>query len=570
MAYPAKYFRKNNYSKDVAENREINAGKLDSEFAEVQESLLQVNTLLRKITTATGGLRSLDANRQLQTHESYDFVCELIGGVAEDTFVFSYPIHISFDMVRVFINNEFIDPISYHLENEDGELVDGSPLFNAIQIHFIDDLPAVGDTITVQIYMNMAEILDRMQDATNPEGEGGGETGAKLIGYKDPEALYQSDNVSDALTEVKGELTHLLTNLGPISDYLTRNGIVTLTGDWSVNEASTPLEERKRIKHMAPSLVDGDAVAHEQLMGILSDVQDVLSGLLPVDGTISMAGDLKMGNNRIVECSMNPELFTTEGLDETKEPLDSDVIVYKYLKYKLSALEELMVLIDEAMSEIVNDGLEYLRLDGSKAMTGDLAIGDHKLTGVAPGTADTDGVNFGQLKDSVESMSADINLAHMASISLGSADHKPLVGTARVDISHIPVGSKWVNNGYGEMDYTSGLGWGHITNSIKANAVSQDRDIECIIRVMSIHRTAENVYDVVFMNLANGTLINGTMLSTAETWERVITAGGGGIVAYIDYDINASRQFGLRARADRNDNGCAIGIYINPRDIREV
>lgn len=65
----------------------------------------------------------------------------------------------------------------------------------------------------------------------------------------------------------------------------------------------------------------------------------------------------------------------------------------------------------EDMSTALSQSLDR---EGRGAMLADLAMGAHKLTGVSPGVADTDGANLGQLKNNfaftnIEAVSMDIN-----------------------------------------------------------------------------------------------------------------------------------------------------------------
>lgn len=54
----------------------------------------------------------------------------------------------------------------------------------------------------------------------------------------------------------------------------------------------------------------------------------------------------------------------------------------------------------------VADLADYLKKDGTVAMTGALAMGTHKITGLANGTASTDAVTLGQMGDAIEAVEA--------------------------------------------------------------------------------------------------------------------------------------------------------------------
>ena len=53
------------------------------------------------------------------------------------------------------------------------------------------------------------------------------------------------------------------------------------------------------------------------------------------------------------------------------------------------------------------DGAGDFKADGSVPMTGDLQMGNHKLTGLAEGTADTDGVNKGQMDEAIAALTGE-------------------------------------------------------------------------------------------------------------------------------------------------------------------
>lgn len=57
------------------------------------------------------------------------------------------------------------------------------------------------------------------------------------------------------------------------------------------------------------------------------------------------------------------------------------------------------------------DGAEFIKRDGSVAFTGDVALGNNKLTGVANGVANTDAVNLGQLTAAIEAVDVSSQIA---------------------------------------------------------------------------------------------------------------------------------------------------------------
>ena len=68
------------------------------------------------------------------------------------------------------------------------------------------------------------------------------------------------------------------------------------------------------------------------------------------------------------------------------------------------------------------DGAGDFKADGSVPMTGNLQMGSHKLTGLAEGTADTDGVNKGQMDEAIAALTGeDIPTSGMDETTIAAA-----------------------------------------------------------------------------------------------------------------------------------------------------
>lgn len=68
------------------------------------------------------------------------------------------------------------------------------------------------------------------------------------------------------------------------------------------------------------------------------------------------------------------------------------------------------------------EGAELLKRDGSIALTGDLNAGNHKLTGITPGTADTDAATWGQVQAVAQSLQLKDSVRVATTVASGNID----------------------------------------------------------------------------------------------------------------------------------------------------
>ena len=131
-----------------------------------------------------------------------------------------------------------------------------------------------------------------------------------LIGGTDDETI---DNFVDAIGlsglsvsavnsgAGRADLTHQIASaVGNIPLTTSDAGIFTVVGMLNgTNGIQGDLCARFRIRNMPPSLQDGDAVVHEQLMGLLNVIESFSQLFIRIDGTSTMSGNLNMGGNLI-------------------------------------------------------------------------------------------------------------------------------------------------------------------------------------------------------------------------------------------------------------------------------
>ena len=126
-----------------------------------------------------------------------------------------------------------------------------------------------------------------------------------------------------------------------------------------------------------------------ELVGINTDAIDNLSDrinqTLALDGSRAMTGDLNMGAKKITNLA---------------DPVDpQDAITKKYLE-------------EHGSSEV--DDTNYMFVDGSKSMTGDLNMDNHKAINLADPVDPQDVVNYRTLIQAINSLEVDISNTYLA------------------------------------------------------------------------------------------------------------------------------------------------------------
>lgn len=210
--YPNIYRLLNNFPRDEQQGNGISTVAMQAEYSRIAESIAQIITLIRRITTSDGKLKLDQAVRISDVVTAIDL--GLGNGV---TTVFALPtaIDTAVDLVRTFVAGTRTDPLT---------ITDTSVTFAVA--------PAGGAAITGYVYTNLAGVIDRLQSVVEDEG-------ASMIGISDLAGQFDATNVEDALAELASDLAALISALGDVGGYVLRDGTKTLTGQWEVNERST-------------------------------------------------------------------------------------------------------------------------------------------------------------------------------------------------------------------------------------------------------------------------------------------------------------------------------------------
>lgn len=212
MYYPDRYNVLTNFPREEQLTDAISTAAMQAEYSRIAESISQIVTLLRKVTTSDGRLK-LDQAVRIQ-----DVVTEIAFGTGDGatvTWAFPQEIDAAVDLVRVFVDGVRTDPTS---------ITDTDITFAVA--------PAGGTAITGLVYTNLGGVIDRLQSVVQDEG-------ASMIGIADADGKFTATNVEDALEELAEDLDSLITALGDLGNYVFRDGSRTLTGQWELNERST-------------------------------------------------------------------------------------------------------------------------------------------------------------------------------------------------------------------------------------------------------------------------------------------------------------------------------------------
>lgn len=117
------------------------------------------------------------------------------------------------------------------------------------------------------------------------------------------------------------------------------------------------LSSQFRIRGMPRSLQDGDAVVHEQLRDVLTEISQFVSAFLRTDGANQMSASLRMSGNKVVNLGAGTN--------------DDDAVT----------VLQLANAIDAALSSVGGDLTDYLnRVSTTDGMGRDLPMGGYKIT----------------------------------------------------------------------------------------------------------------------------------------------------------------------------------------------
>lgn len=176
-------------------------------------------------------------------------------------------------------------------------------------------------------------------------------TGARQVAVFDFAGVIGSSNVEDALTEIFTLHYALSDALGPLTQYLKRDGSLAMTG--ALNGGGF------KAQGFAAGTATGELVTYEQISGFIAVWNDLARFYLKRDGSTAMAGDLDMGAHQVkaVADGVDPQDAATVAQLDTRLPRD-----------------------------------------GTAPMTGDLDFGAKRGINAAPGVNPTDLATVGQIQ----------------------------------------------------------------------------------------------------------------------------------------------------------------------------
>lgn len=232
--------------------------------------------------------------------------------------------------------------------------------------------------------------------------------------------------------------------------YLKADGTVPMTGDLSMG--------LNKITGLAEPTSDGDAATYQYVNTLLADENaNTINNYLNLSGAVSMRGDLKMGTHKVT------------GLGAPT--LDTDGATKKYVDDKVSSIPAPPSL----------DG--YLKADGTKAMTGNLDMGNYGIMGISSITNTGSPGSIIEIADDLEMSGKKIsNLG--APTAIADATTKQYVDTglaAKQDAITGTNGQVVMIDSTGKaaaQDYTPPIpSFPYITQSIPASGWVQDGDV---------------------------------------------------------------------------------------------
>jgi microcystin-dependent protein len=272
MPYPPRYYRLHNFLRDQLNGLDLNPGKIDAELNSMQISVDQINSMLRGITTAAGLLRGQTQATAMSLVGHQSFTATSSQTVFTTTIAWDAAFTVS--NVQVHAQGLRLAPTAYAVANSSGFL----------QVTLTTGRTA-GDVVMIDAYAAGAGILTRLQDFSTPGN------GADLVGIYDQGNLFAATNVEDAMAEVMAALNALVLDLGPIADYLRRDGTLAMTG---------PLDmDGNTIESLAPATANGQAVEFSQFNAYVAVWNALQDYFLKLDGSTPMQAALPMGNQRI-------------------------------------------------------------------------------------------------------------------------------------------------------------------------------------------------------------------------------------------------------------------------------
>ena len=201
---------------------------------------------------------------------------------------------------------------------------------------------------------------------------------------------------------------------------LTLDGSNVMTGDLRMGQ--------KKIVGLGDPTGDGQATNKKYVDGKIAKVHIDTTPLLPRDGSRSMFGDLDIGGNNILKVENLVDYKDTDPygyrVKDVKSVVNKEYLNEKFLKKvdkdgrEYYDLKQIVIknsaphddgsydndtLVSKAfvqteINKLPKPATDLLKLDGSKAMTGNLDMGDHTITGIRSSAGDNAALTVGGAK----------------------------------------------------------------------------------------------------------------------------------------------------------------------------
>ncbi len=263
MAYPNRYFRRLNLTRDKANGVTFDSGKLDAEFNDIAQVLQQQNDYLRAGFTATRFLKPTTPPTAQDLLSLTRFTA-----TASQT-AFTVP---TYDNAQDIV-----------LAWAGGSLIDTALVTQTDTVTVTLPAQALGAVVIIGIYTSGSGTLTRLADNSTVD------EGAALVGVRDAGGLLASTDVESALAEIMGGLNTFVTAFGSFGDYLKADGSVPATDDLPMGGNA--------LTGLRASVANGESVRHEQLQALIAQMTGITSAFLAKTGG-TMSGIIDHGGFR--------------------------------------------------------------------------------------------------------------------------------------------------------------------------------------------------------------------------------------------------------------------------------
>lgn len=269
MPYPDHAFRRTNFKRAEDSGAETpNTTMLDAEFNGLTAVLEQHDAFIRAIATADKRLQ----NVAVATAQSLAGSQRMVATALQTAFTTTIVWQAAFTSanVHVFIAGVKIDSSLVTVANSGGFLrvtLAAQPLNTVVEIAAYESGAGLTTTLAAA-------------------------GGAALVGITDATSVLTAVTVEAALTEIMTALNTYIALVGNVGTILRSTGVVALAANLAA--------ANNTITGLRASVANGEAVRHEQLQAVITQLNTATSAFLPKSGG-TMSGVLNMGSQKITD-----------------------------------------------------------------------------------------------------------------------------------------------------------------------------------------------------------------------------------------------------------------------------